>query len=121
MSIRIMTGGSMGANKYQFSDTEGNAMAVAKAIQFLSTELFPMAVKRDHELHAQGVSPEKGYAGFMLPVAEEEEAPEKVAQRAAENASLNVDDDLEEQRDSLVRGQHQDVQDVMAQLEAADE
>lgn len=41
----------------------GHAKAVADAMEFLSGELLPDAIKQDHELHDKEAYPEKGF-GF---------------------------------------------------------
>ncbi len=89
MTIRIETSGRMGKHRFEFREGSGAAAAVAKAIQFLSTELFHKAIAFDHEMHDQGVVPGDGFAGYK-PAAketepeEEEETPRRGKQKRRE-------------------------------------
>lgn len=39
----------------------GHAAAVADAIQWLSAEVLPQAIAKDHQLHTEGASPQEGF------------------------------------------------------------
>lgn len=57
--INIKLGGSFGMKNAQFSAMQnGHAAAVAKAIQYLSEEVMPAAIRSDHDLHEDGAKPE---------------------------------------------------------------
>lgn len=60
--IRIETAGSFGNSRNEFSAIDnGHADAVAQAIEFLSKEVLPNAIAKDHRLHTEGQSPQKGW------------------------------------------------------------
>lgn len=48
-------------NKVFGAQDHGHADAVAKTIEWLSTELLPEATALDHELHDRGDSPSSGF------------------------------------------------------------
>ena len=61
-TIRIVTAGSFPFRDKQFGAIErGHAHAVAQAIQYLSEEVLPEAIERDHRLQAEGAKPTKGF------------------------------------------------------------
>lgn len=61
--LRIVTAGSFPFRDKQFSAIEhGHAHAVAQAIRYLSEEVLPEAIDRDHRLHDEGAKPSKGFA-----------------------------------------------------------
>lgn len=39
----------------------GHALAVAEAIEFLSSKLLPGAIEQDHQLQAEGAAPDVGF------------------------------------------------------------
>lgn len=58
----IEAGGSFPHQSKNFSAmSHGHAHAVAEALRFLSEEVLPEAIERDHRLHEQGIKPGKGY------------------------------------------------------------
>ena len=63
--IRVELGGSF--SKYSpgsvaFSAMQhGHARAVADVIRWLSEDILPKAIKHDHQLHSEGVSPDEGF------------------------------------------------------------
>lgn len=60
--IIIETYGSFGRNGRDFSAmSNGHADAVAQAIEWLASELLPLATAKDHELHDEGVKPDDGF------------------------------------------------------------
>ncbi len=60
--IRIETAGSFPTRRKEFGAIDhGHAHAVADAIRFLSEEVLPEAIERDHKLHAEGASPRMGF------------------------------------------------------------
>lgn len=61
--IKIETWGSFRPGKSeQFSASQhGHAHAVAKAIEFLSSEILPQAIALDHACHRDGEFPVKGF------------------------------------------------------------
>lgn len=60
--IKIQTLGSFPyAEKHCGAMKNGHAAAVAEAIEWLSGEVLPQAIKQDHELHDRGLSPEQGF------------------------------------------------------------
>lgn len=60
--IRIETSGSFPGRSKTFSAIEkGHAHAVAEAIAWLSTEVLPEAIERDHRLHDEGAKPTRGF------------------------------------------------------------
>jgi len=63
--ITVQVQGSFGSPEERtFSAmTEGHAAAVADAIQYLSSDLLPRAIKRDHALHGDGHFPDEGFGG----------------------------------------------------------
>ena len=50
-------GASRGFSALRF----GHAAAVAEAIEWLSSEVLPNAIKQDHELHERDEKPDKGF------------------------------------------------------------
>lgn len=61
--ITIEVVGSFGRKYKAFSAQEtGHADAVAQAIEWLSSELLPSAIRNDHKCHDEGVRPNKGFA-----------------------------------------------------------
>lgn len=60
--INIRSWGSFPKQERTFSAMErGHAHAVAEAIRFLSEEVLPEAIERDHKLHEEGAKPEMGF------------------------------------------------------------
>ena len=61
--IEISIRGSFNTNRDEaFSAMHGgHAQAVAEAIEFLSKEILPKAIERDHALHEEGAKPEIGF------------------------------------------------------------
>lgn len=60
--LRIETSGSFPARSRAFGAMEfGHARAVADAIAWLSTEVLPEAIERDHRLHDEGAKPTRGF------------------------------------------------------------
>lgn len=60
--ITIRTEGSFPSRRMQFNaNNYGHARAVADAIKWLSEEVLPEAIERDHKLHAEGKQPLKGF------------------------------------------------------------
>ncbi len=57
--VTITTTGSFGPTLEQtFSAEEGgHANALARAIQYISLDLLPKAIQKDHKLHDEGVRP----------------------------------------------------------------
>lgn len=56
--VRIELRGSFGNNEHLESAMQnGHAAAVARAIQWLSEEVLPAAIRSDHDLHEQGCRP----------------------------------------------------------------
>ena len=43
----------------------GHADCVAQAIEFLSSEVLPRAIKQDHQLHTEGHSPQEGFGRWQ--------------------------------------------------------
>jgi hypothetical protein len=57
--IRVVTGGSFGESMKDFSAMQhGHAAAIAQAIEHLSKEVLPQAIRQDHDLHETGSKPE---------------------------------------------------------------
>lgn len=72
--IAINLAGSFGNRNKQFTAmTGGHAQAVAEAIQYLSEEVLPKAIRNDHECHRDGIEPIQGFGklgtGVVKPVA----------------------------------------------------
>lgn len=60
--VRIEVTGSFGPRAKTFSARErGHAHAVSQAIEFLASEVLPVAIERDHRLHDQGSKPVQGF------------------------------------------------------------
>lgn len=60
--MQITTRGSFPAHNRTFGAMEhGHAHAVAEAIRFLSEEVLPEAIERDHRLHDDGAKPKRGF------------------------------------------------------------
>lgn len=60
--LNITTGGSFPNRSKQFGAMDhGHAHAVAEAIRWLSEEVLPEAIERDHKLHAEGSTPRMGF------------------------------------------------------------
>lgn len=60
--IRIVTAGSFPFRDKEFGAIKrGHAHAVAEAIRFLSEEVLPEAIERDHKLHDDGHKPAEGF------------------------------------------------------------
>lgn len=60
--LNISTGGSFPTRNKQFGAMDhGHAHAVADAIRWLSEEVLPEAIERDHKLHADGAAPRMGF------------------------------------------------------------
>ena len=61
--IEISVAGSFGkpVKKVFSATTNGHADCVAQAIEYLAGDLLPEATALDHELHADGAHPEKGF------------------------------------------------------------
>lgn len=60
--IQIKTWGSFPTQDKTFSAMErGHAHAVAEAIRWLSEEVLPEAIERDHKLHERGAKPSMGF------------------------------------------------------------
>lgn len=60
--LNIRSWGSFPNQDKTFSAMErGHAHAVAEAIRFLSEEVLPEAIERDHKLHEQGATPSMGF------------------------------------------------------------
>lgn len=61
--LTITTRGSFPSHARAFgADGHGHAHAVAQAIAWLSEEVLPEAIERDHLLHARGLEPTHGFA-----------------------------------------------------------
>lgn len=61
--IRIESAGSFGSSRREFSAISGgHADAVAQAIEYLSKEILPAAIRLDHKLAEQGSKPMLGFA-----------------------------------------------------------
>ncbi len=65
-AIRIEIAGSFKPNTdHTFSaQTHGHADAVAKAIQWLSEEVLPRAIRHDHDLHEEGAKPDGPFGDY---------------------------------------------------------
>ena len=62
--IRIETRGSFKHDTAEFSAMDGgHAAAVAEAIEWLSKEVLPEAIRNDHRCHNEDIYPRKGFAG----------------------------------------------------------
>lgn len=60
--LAITTSGSFPARSRQFGAMHrGHAHAVAEAIRWLSEEVLPEAIERDHRLHEEGSKPLQGF------------------------------------------------------------
>ncbi len=60
--LQINAWGSFPEKRRTFRAQEhGHAHAVAEAMQYLSEELLPWAIARDHELQSEGSTPDKGF------------------------------------------------------------
>ena len=60
--IMVRTGGSFPTREEKFDAREhGHARAVADAIKFLSETVLPDAIRQDHDLHEEGVKPDKSF------------------------------------------------------------
>lgn len=60
--IAIVVGGSFVASAREFSAIDhGHAHAVAQAMEWLSRDVLPAAIQLDHEIHADGEKPVKGF------------------------------------------------------------
>lgn len=60
--LRIEMWGSFPQQQKTFSAMErGHAHAVSQAIEFLSSEVLPEAIERDHRLHDEGAKPAQGF------------------------------------------------------------
>lgn len=60
--LTIETRGSFPPLRAAFSAQEsGHAHAVAQAIEWLSSELLPLAIELDHRLHDEGAKPALGF------------------------------------------------------------
>ena len=60
--LKIETTGSFPVRERSFSAIEnGHAHAVAEAIEWLSSEVLPVAIEQDHRLHEQGAKPSQGF------------------------------------------------------------
>lgn len=60
--LSITTSGSFPTRTKQFGAIErGHAHAVADAIRWLSEEVLPEAIERDHKLHEEGAKPRLGF------------------------------------------------------------
>lgn len=60
--LRIEAAGSFPRQDRTFSAMDkGHAHAVAEAIKFLSTEVLPEAIERDHRLQSEGSTPRLGF------------------------------------------------------------
>ncbi|MGH9002433.1 MAG: hypothetical protein ACRDYV_04825 [Acidimicrobiia bacterium] len=60
--LNIRAWGSFPNQDRTFSAMErGHAHAVAEAIRFLSEEVLPEAIERDHKLHEEGAKPSMGF------------------------------------------------------------
>jgi hypothetical protein len=60
--LSIESRGSFPSERKQFTAQEyGHAHAVAQAIEWLSSEMLPWAIERDHVLQGQGVEPSRGF------------------------------------------------------------
>lgn len=60
--ININLNGSFGMHRKHFSAMRnGHAAAVAKAIQYLSEDVLPKAIRSDHDLHEDGAKPEGAF------------------------------------------------------------
>lgn len=71
--LNIKTWGSFPQRDKTFSAmTRGHAHAVSEAIRFLSEEVLPEAIERDHRLHDSG---EKPALGFERAAPSEERCP----------------------------------------------
>jgi hypothetical protein len=62
-SINVIVRGSFKhpANKAFSAMHGGHAKAVSEAIEFLSSELLPQAIRQDHQLHQDGEKPDIGF------------------------------------------------------------
>lgn len=66
--IRIEVGGSFGAMSRTFSAMDtGHADAVAQAIEWLSRDVLPAAIRNDHTCHSDNQLPRKGFANRANP------------------------------------------------------
>ena len=60
--LNIETSGSFPRRSKTFGAIDhGHAHAVADAIRWLSEEVLPEAIERDHRLHEEGAKPTKGF------------------------------------------------------------
>lgn len=60
--LRVYTEGSFPVRSKVFpAATRGHAHAVAEAIAWLSSEVLPEAIERDHRLHDEGAKPVAGF------------------------------------------------------------
>lgn len=60
--LNIETGGSFPTHRKSFGAMDsGHAHAVAEAIAWLSEEVLPEAIERDHKLHEEGAKPRLGF------------------------------------------------------------
>lgn len=60
--LTIKTWGSFPTREKTFGAMDhGHAHAVAQAIQWLSEEVLPEAIERDHKLHGEGAAPAMGF------------------------------------------------------------
>ena len=60
--LEISTKGSFPKHRsIYFAQDYGHAHAVAEAIRYLSDELLPWAITRDHELQNEGSTPDRGF------------------------------------------------------------
>lgn len=60
--LTIETVGSFPNQRRNFSAIDrGHAHAVAEAIKYLSEDVLPEAIERDHRLHDKGAKPAQGF------------------------------------------------------------
>lgn len=61
--LKIEAYGSFPYTSKTFSAQEhGHAHAVAEAIAFLTNDVLPWAISRDHQLQAEGAQPSRGFS-----------------------------------------------------------
>lgn len=63
--IKVEVGGSFSPHRAESFGAQnyGHADAVARAIEFLSSEVLPAAIAQDHALHSEGHEPSVGWSG----------------------------------------------------------
>jgi hypothetical protein len=59
--VRVTIAGSFKEKNGEKTFSDGHADAVARAIEYLSSEVLPFATALDHKLHSEGVTPEDGF------------------------------------------------------------